>query len=48
MDYKVVLTRGAEKDIDRFIIYLLFEKKTEQAAENRLLWGRICAILPTE
>ena len=36
MDYKVVLTRGAEKDLDRFITYLLFEKKSEQAAGNVL------------
>lgn len=36
MDYKVVLTRGTEKDLDRFITYLLFEKKSEQAAGNVL------------
>ena len=36
MDYKVVLARGAEKDLDRFITYLLFEKKSEQAAGNVL------------
>lgn len=36
MDYKVVLTKEAEKDLDRFITYLLFEKKSEQAAGNVL------------
>lgn len=36
MDYKVVLTKEAEKDLDRFITYLLFEKKSEQAAKNVL------------
>lgn len=36
MDYKVVLTRGVEKDLDRFITYLLFEKKSAQAAGNVL------------
>ena len=34
MDYKIVLSRGAEEDIDRFVAYLLFEKKSEQAARN--------------
>lgn len=29
MDYKVVLTESAEEDIDRFIAYLLFEKKSK-------------------
>lgn len=36
MDYKIVLTRDAEKDLDRFITYLLFEKKSKQAAGNVL------------
>ena len=26
MDYKIVLMRDAEEDLDRFIAYLLFEK----------------------
>ena len=34
MDYKIVLMRDAEEDLDRFITYLLFEKKSEQAARN--------------
>ena len=36
MVYKVVLSENAEEDIDRFIAYLLFEKKSEQAARNLL------------
>lgn len=36
MDYKVVLMEDAEKDLDRFVTYLLFEKKSEQAARNLL------------
>ena len=32
MDYNVVITSDAEKDLDSFIHYLLFEKKNEQAA----------------
>ena len=36
MDYKVVLMRDAEEDFDRFIAYLLFEKKSDQAARNLL------------
>ena len=36
MDYKVVVTRDAEEDLDRFIKYLVFEKKSLQAAENVL------------
>ena len=32
MDYKIVLMKDAEEDFDRFIAYLLFEKKSEQAA----------------
>ena len=34
MDYKVVVTSDAEEDLDRFIQYLLLEKKNEQAARN--------------
>ena len=36
MDYNVVLMEEAEADLDRFIAYLLFEKKNEQAAKNLL------------
>lgn len=36
MDYKIVVTSDAEEDLDRFIKYLLFEKKSEQAAKNVL------------
>ena len=36
MDYKVVLTSDAEEDLDRFMNYLLFEKRSIQAA-NYLL-----------
>lgn len=36
MDYKIALMRDAEADLDRFVIYLLLEKKSEQAARNLL------------
>lgn len=36
MAYNVVVTPDAEKDLDNFITYLLFEKKSEQAAQNLL------------
>ncbi|MBD5554228.1 MAG: type II toxin-antitoxin system RelE/ParE family toxin [Roseburia sp.] len=36
MVYKVVITEGAEEDLDVFVTYLLFEKKSEQAARNLL------------
>ena len=36
MEYKVVVTSDAEEDLDRFIRYLLFEKRSEQAATNVL------------
>ena len=36
MDYKVVVTSDAEEDLDRFLQYLLFEKKNEPAAGNKL------------
>ena len=38
MDYSVVMSGEAEKDIDGFIYYLLYEKKNEQAARNLLCW----------
>ena len=36
MVYKVVLTSDAEEDLNQFIRYLLYEKKSEQAASNVL------------
>lgn len=36
MGYKVIVTEDAELDLDRFIKYLLFEKRSEQAARNLL------------
>lgn len=36
MDYRVVVTRDAEEDIERFIKYLIIEKESMQAAENVL------------
>lgn len=36
MDYKVLITPDAEEDLDRYVRYLLFEKKNEQAAKNLL------------
>ncbi len=36
MDYKVVLTEDAEKDLDAFVRYLLLVKCSDQAAGNLL------------
>lgn len=36
MNYKVVLTSDAMDDIDRILRYLLYEKKSKQAAQNVL------------
>lgn len=36
MDYKVVVTKDAEEDLDLFVRYLIFEKKSMQAAKNVL------------
>ena len=36
MDYKVVVTRDAEEDLESFIKYLIFEKESMQAVENVL------------
>jgi len=36
MDYKVVVTKDAEEDLERFIQYLVFEKENIQAAKNVL------------
>ena len=34
MVYKIVLTSDAEEDLNQFIRYLLYEKKSKQAAED--------------
>lgn len=36
MDYNVVITEDAQEDLDAFIQYLLFVKKSDQAARNLL------------
>lgn len=36
MDYKVVVTRDVEEDLERFIKYLIIKKESMQAAENVL------------
>lgn len=36
MDYRVVVTKDAEDDLDRFIRYLVVEKESLQAAQNVL------------
>ncbi len=36
MGYRIVVTSDAEEDLNRFIDYLLLEKKSEQAAKNVL------------
>ena len=36
MDYKVVVTKDAEEDLERFIRYLVYEKESVQAAQNLL------------
>lgn len=36
MDYKVVVTKDAEEDLNQHIRYLLMVKKNEQAAKNVL------------
>lgn len=36
MAYKIVLMQNAENDLNSFISYLLFEKKSEQTAGNLL------------
>lgn len=36
MDYRVVITKDAEEDLERFIKYLIFEKESIQAAQNVL------------
>lgn len=36
MDYRIVVTSDAEKDLDQFIKYLIDEKKNKQAAKNVL------------
>ena len=34
MDYNIVLTADAEEDLNKYVRYLLVEKKNEQAAKN--------------
>ena len=36
MDYRIVVTSVAEESLDKFINYLIFEKKNFQAAKNVL------------
>ena len=36
MDYRVVVTKDAEADLNKFIKYLIVEKKSLQAAQNVL------------
>lgn len=36
MDYKIVVTEDAEEDLDRYVTYLLFVKRSEQAAKSLL------------
>lgn len=36
MDYRVVVTKNAEEDLDQFIKYLIFEKDSMEAAQNVL------------
>ena len=36
MDYRIVVTPDAKKDLDQFIKYLMDEKKNKQAAKNVL------------
>lgn len=36
MEYKIVVTKDAEEDLDHYVKYLIFEKKSMQAAQNLL------------
>ena len=36
MDYRIMMSCDAQEDLERAIQYLLFEKKSEQAAQNVL------------
>ncbi len=36
MDYKIIVTVDAEEDLDNYIRYLLYEKKSMQVAKNVL------------
>lgn len=36
MVYRIVVTKDAEEDLDKFLKYLIFEKKNMQAAQNVL------------
>lgn len=37
MDCRVVITKDAEDDLDRFIKYLIFEKESMESAQNVLV-----------
>lgn len=36
MDYRIIITPDAKEDLERYINYLLYEKKSKQAAKNVL------------
>lgn len=36
MDYKIKVTVDAEEDLENYIKYLIYEKKSKQAAKNVL------------
>lgn len=36
MDYRIVVTKDAEEDLDRYIKYLIYEKRSMQAVQNVL------------
>lgn len=36
MDYKIVVTQDAEEDLDKFLWYLIYEKRNRQAAKQVL------------
>ena len=42
MDYRIVVTKDAEEDLDKFIQYLVYEKGSLQAAQNVLDDFEIC------
>ena len=43
MDYKVIVTKDVEEDLDRFVQYLVMEKKSPQAANGRIVFPVIKA-----
>ena len=36
MDYKIVVTKDAEEDLDNYIKYLLYEKESIQATRKKV------------